>query len=80
MIAKEKCCVRWPRGQFWKDCNGQVLGCWDHMALFSILSNQYGGDGYEKFALPNLAPLADKDGLGSSRYIICVSGEYPSRT
>ncbi len=62
----------------WKDCNGQMLNCWNEMALYGILGDKYGGDGMDNFALPNMAPVPDSDGIGSSRYIICTSGTYPN--
>lgn len=41
-----------PRG--WALCNGQLLPISQNTALFSILGVQYGGDGKNTFALPNL--------------------------
>lgn len=41
-----------PRG--WALCNGQILQVKSNMALFSLLSNAYGGDGVDTFALPDL--------------------------
>ncbi len=41
-----------PRG--WAPCNGQLLPINQNQALFSLLSNMYGGDGRTTFALPNL--------------------------
>ena len=64
-----------PRG--WMECNGQHLNCWNYMALYGIMGQQYGGDGLDMFALPNMAPVRDADGRGESRYIICVEGNYP---
>lgn len=43
---------RIPQG--WLACNGQVLQIVQYKALFSLLSNRYGGDGRTTFALPNL--------------------------
>lgn len=41
-----------PRG--WAACDGQLLPINQNQALFSLLGNQYGGDGLITFALPNL--------------------------
>ncbi|MET0395062.1 MAG: tail fiber protein [Chitinophagaceae bacterium] len=38
----------------WLPCNGQVLPIKQYQALFSLLSNLYGGDGKTNFQLPNL--------------------------
>ncbi len=38
----------------WALCNGQPLQISNNTALFSILSNRYGGDGETTFALPDL--------------------------
>jgi microcystin-dependent protein len=52
----------------WALCDGSVLKIVDNTALFSLLSNRYGGDGTTTFALPDLrgrAPLHQ------------IAGEYP---
>jgi microcystin-dependent protein len=41
-----------PRG--WALCNGQLLPISQNQALFSLLGTQYGGNGTQTFALPNL--------------------------
>jgi microcystin-dependent protein len=41
-----------PRG--WIACNGQQLPVQSNAALFSLLSNFYGGDGVHNFRVPNL--------------------------
>lgn len=41
-----------PRG--WAMCNGQVLPISQYQTLFSLISNNYGGDGVTSFALPDL--------------------------
>ncbi|MGO0060368.1 phage tail protein [Brevibacillus fluminis] len=45
-----------PKG--WALCNGQLLQIQQNIALFSILGVQYGGDGKNTFALPNLMGAA----------------------
>lgn len=52
-----------PQG--WEPCNGQILQIHTHPALYSILGTQFGGDGENTFALPNL----------QGRTPICMSGE-----
>lgn len=41
-----------PKG--WKRCDGQLLSINQNQALFSILGTNYGGDGRNNFALPDL--------------------------
>ncbi len=41
-----------PRG--WAQCNGQILAIAQNQALFALLGTQYGGNGTNNFALPNL--------------------------
>jgi microcystin-dependent protein len=41
-----------PKG--WALCNGQLLAINQNQALFSLLGTQYGGDGRNTFALPDL--------------------------
>lgn len=38
----------------WHACDGTLLPVQQNMALFSLLSNKYGGDGKTTFALPDL--------------------------
>ena len=63
---------------------GQVLLIQDHMALFSLLRLNYGGDGQTTFALPNASPPAGSPFAGPTadiglRYCIVVEGVYPPR-
>lgn len=54
-----------PEG--WAICDGQLLSVNQNQALFSLISNLYGGDGRNTFALPNLQgrmPLHKGQGLG----------------
>ncbi len=54
-----------PRG--WQLCNGQLLPINQHVALFSIIGIEYGGDGRTTFALPDLrgrVPLGTGTGSG----------------
>ncbi|MFG1396798.1 phage tail protein [Roseixanthobacter pseudopolyaromaticivorans] len=46
-----------PYGQIptgWAKCEGQVLQVQQYQALFTLLSNRFGGDGRTTFALPDL--------------------------
>lgn len=51
----------------WAQCNGQLLPIAQNSALFSLLGNQFGGDGQTTFALPDLrsrAPMSQGNGTG----------------
>ena len=79
-----------PKG--WALCNGQVLQISSNQALFSLLSNRYGGDGRSTFALPDLRSrvpvhvgtgpgLSNNYTLGGttgSETISLTSGQMPS--
>ncbi len=74
-----------PRG--WAFCEGQKLLLAENEALFSLLGASYGGDGKSNFAIPDLRKAekafevknnANSD-VPALRYIICLSGLYPSR-
>ncbi|KAA1156473.1 hypothetical protein EU508_20530 [Pseudoalteromonas fuliginea] len=55
----------------WAMCIGQSLPINDNTALFSIISNIYGGDGRTTMALPDIrgrAPIGFGKGLGLSNY------------
>ncbi len=41
-----------PEG--WAECAGQVFSTTEYPALFALLSNRFGGDGQDNFALPDL--------------------------
>ena len=55
--------------------DGRLLPINSNTALFSLLGNNFGGDGVTTFALPDMRPFTPK-GL---QYSICISGIYPSR-
>jgi microcystin-dependent protein len=38
----------------WAPCDGRLLKITDHQALFSAIGTQYGGNGTDNFALPDL--------------------------
>jgi len=55
----------------WAICNGSLLAIRSNTALFSLLGVQYGGDGINTFALPDLRGRAIVDagaGAGLSAY------------
>lgn len=45
----------------WATCDGQIMNIQQNSALFSLLSNTFGGDGKTNFALPNLSGRAPMD-------------------
>ena len=59
----------------WAACDGKIMTVRDHAALFSIIANNYGGDGMNTFNLPKIDPLHQS----GPNYIICVDGIYPDR-
>ena len=64
-----------PNG--WALCNGQLLSISQNSALFALLGTQYGGDGVQTFALPNLqgrVPIHQGNGAGLSSYTMGASG------
>lgn len=61
-----------PRG--WLPCDGRLLSIQQNTALFSLLGNNFGGDGMNNFGLPKLAPLSH-----NLNYYIATEGMYPSR-
>jgi microcystin-dependent protein len=64
-----------PQG--WAKCEGQLLQVSQNGVLFSILGNQYGGDGENTFALPDLrgrAALAQGQGNGLTARSLAEKG------
>lgn len=60
-----------PRG--WALCNGQLLPLQQNAALFSILGTNYGGNGINTFALPDLrgrAPMNAGQGTGLTPRVV----------
>ena len=66
-----------PRG--WVFAEGQLLNINTHTALFAIMGTTYGGDGRTTFALPDLRCLEPAGTGDSLRYIIAITGTFPSR-
>lgn len=53
-------------------CDGRTLQISQNQALYSLIGNEYGGDGLASFMIPKL-----KTKIGS--YQICTKGVYPPR-
>lgn len=57
----------------WAYCDGQVLSVGENPALFSVISDYWGGNGSTTFALPNLtgrAPMHSGQGPGLTNRLI----------
>jgi microcystin-dependent protein len=65
-----------PRG--WAFCQGQLLQIAQYGALFTLISNTFGGDGDKTFALPDLRGQVPQSS-GQLNYIIALQGYYPDR-
>ena len=64
-------------------CNGQLLSIQQNQALFSLLGTNYGGNGVNNFALPNLQsalPMSFGQGAGLSNYVLGQVGGVTSFT
>lgn len=57
-------------------CNGQTLQINQYTALYSLIGNNYGGDGQITFGLPNMLGQEPQPGLN---YYIVTEGIYPVR-
>jgi microcystin-dependent protein len=60
-----------PRG--WADCNGALIPISQNSALFALLGVNYGGNGINNYALPDLrnrVPIGQFQGPGLSNYNI----------
>ncbi|MEC0244591.1 tail fiber protein [Paenibacillus chitinolyticus] len=67
----------------WAFCNGQLMQIRQFTALFAILGVQYGGDGKNTFALPNLmgrAPMNQGAGQGLTPRIVGQVTGSPTAT
>jgi microcystin-dependent protein len=65
----------------WVQASGQTLPINQYQALFSLLGNNFGGDGKTNFMLPNVKPVRLERGDATATLINCIaiSGVYPSR-
>lgn len=64
-----------PKGWAW--CDGQILPLSQNTAIFSLLSNTYGGNGTSNFALPDLRgriPMHPGQGVGLSQHTLGETG------
>ncbi|MDR9364841.1 MAG: tail fiber protein [Balneolaceae bacterium] len=55
----------------WMPCDGRLLSISNYNTLYSLISNNYGGDGRTKFALPDLrgrVPLGAGPSLSGTTY------------
>lgn len=60
----------------WLPCEGQILQVQQYAALFSLIRNEFGGDGVKTFALPDLRGRVI---VGSGTYVD-ASGQYQYKT
>jgi microcystin-dependent protein len=60
----------------WSTCHGQLLPIEQATGLFSLIGDNFGGDGRVDFALPDLRNAAVPSGL---QYFIALNGAYPQR-
>jgi microcystin-dependent protein len=59
-------------------CDGRLLPVSGNTNLYSILRNNYGGNGNTTFGIPLLTPSFTAPGGTNPMYCIVVSGLYPS--
>lgn len=71
----------------WTPCNGQLLSATAYPALFSVISNFFGGDGVTTFALPNLSgriPVGSPTGQPGAVYgveeFVLTEAQLPAHT
>ena len=62
---------------YWAFCDGRLLTIQSNTALFSLISNTFGGDGRTTFALPDLRGAEPQPG---NHYCIALMGYYPPRS
>ena len=60
----------------WLPCDGRLLSVANDTPLFSLLGTDYGGDGRDTFALPNITVSPLVKGLQA---FICHDGVWPKR-
>lgn len=61
----------------WMPCEGQILQVQQYSALYSLIGNNFGGNGSTTFALPDLRNASP---LPYMKYFIAIAGVYPSRS
>jgi len=57
-------------------CDGRTLDIGTNQALYAVMGTQFGGNGTNNFAVPNLPPLAVPNGPALS-YWLFVNGLFP---
>lgn len=62
--------------KYTREADGRVMDIAENSALYSLLGNQFGGDGLRTFALPDLRGKAPAEKL---KYCMVVDGMYPQR-
>lgn len=62
----------------WVPCDGQILNLRDHISLFSLIGNYYGGDGNNTLGMPDLRAATPMPIDCGVKYAICVNGAYPN--
>ena len=68
--------------RWWLRCEGQILRIGENFALFELLDKNFGGDGVQTFAAPDLRRTkVGQDGLRCVAVNYCISklGMYPPR-
>ena len=63
----------------WAECKGQLLPISENQALYAVLGNRFGGDGYTNFQLPNIPAMELKVGgqIVKIKYYIALEGVFP---
>jgi microcystin-dependent protein len=67
----------------WAFCDGQLMPISENETLFQLIGTQYGGDGQQTFALPDLrsrVPIHFGQGSGLSNYALGENGGVESVT
>lgn len=57
----------------WLACTGQALYVAEHSKLFMLIGTRFGGDGKQKFKLPDL----QKQSPENMTYCMAAEGEFP---
>lgn len=58
-------------------CHGGLLSISQNTALFSLIGNRFGGNGYTTFGLPDLSSIASP--VEGAQYYMVRKGIFPSR-
>lgn len=63
----------------WAKCDGQLMSIRENSALFALIGTEFGGNGRDNYALPNLSPIKTENG-GDLAYYIALYGIFPPRS